>query len=261
MHRTDASGNNGGLYTEGDSGSGTPATRIGAKHLNAIQGELCNLVELLGGVLDDEDDTQIATILLAALALKAPMASPALTGTPTVPTASPGTDTDQAASTAFVQAAVAALVAAAPGALDTLNELAAALGNDADFATTVTNALAAKAPLASPQFTGTPKGPGMQEAVLDLGTVTGTTNVDVSAAGIFTATVDTDWTPTFTDQPASGWSKRVLLRVTNGGAAAITWPTIAWAGGFPPALAEAGVDEIELVFREGSAISGRHLTL
>ncbi|WP_413703434.1 phage tail protein [Pseudomonas sp. Pseusp16] len=83
----------------------------------------------------------------------------ALTGTPTVPTAAPGTNTTQAASTAFVQASVAALIAAAPGALDTLNELATALGNDPNFATTMTNLLAAKAPLASPALTGTPTAP------------------------------------------------------------------------------------------------------
>lgn len=57
------------------------------------------------------------------------------------------------ATPASVAAAIAALVASSPAALDTLNELAAALGNDASFATTVTNALALKAPLASPSFT------------------------------------------------------------------------------------------------------------
>ncbi|HDR9024824.1 TPA: hypothetical protein QDB09_005431 [Burkholderia vietnamiensis] len=57
-----------------------------------------------------------------------------------------------------MQAAINALVAAAPGALDTLNELATALGNDPNFATTMTNALALKAALDSPIFTGTPKG-------------------------------------------------------------------------------------------------------
>jgi len=85
------------------------------------------------------------TPLANALAAKAPLASPALTGTPTVPTAAPGTNTTQAASTAFVVAAVNGVINAAPGALDTLNELAAALGNDASFSTTVTNSLAAKA--------------------------------------------------------------------------------------------------------------------
>lgn len=87
------------------------------------------------------------------------LTSPALTGTPTAPTASVGTNTTQVATTAFVQAAVSALLASAPGALDTLNELAAALGNDANFATTITNALALKAPLASPALTGTPTVP------------------------------------------------------------------------------------------------------
>lgn len=54
---------------------------------------------------------------------------------------------------------ISALVAAAPGLLDTLDELAAALGDDPNFATTVTNNLALKAPIASPTFTGTPSGP------------------------------------------------------------------------------------------------------
>lgn len=70
--------------------------------------------------------------------------SPALTGTPTAPTAGRGTNNGQIASTAFVAQAMAALVNSAPGALDTLQELAAALGNDANFAATVTNALAGK---------------------------------------------------------------------------------------------------------------------
>lgn len=64
-----------------------------------------------------------------------------------------------AESNAAIAAAVAALVNGSPGALDTLNELAAALGNDANFATSITNALALKAPLASPALTGTPTAP------------------------------------------------------------------------------------------------------
>ncbi len=60
---------------------------------------------------------------------------------------------------AKVAEAVAALVAASPAALDTLAELATALGSDPNFATTVTNALAAKAPLASPALTGNPTAP------------------------------------------------------------------------------------------------------
>lgn len=74
----------------------------------------------------------------------APKASPTFTGTPKAPTAAAGNNSTQLANTAFVQAAIAALVDSSPGALDTLNELAKALGNDPNFATTMTNALAGK---------------------------------------------------------------------------------------------------------------------
>lgn len=77
---------------------------------------------------------------------KAPLNSPALTGTPTTPTATKGTNNTQIANTAFVMTAIAALVDSSPDALNTLNELATALGNDPNFATTMTNALAGKQP-------------------------------------------------------------------------------------------------------------------
>lgn len=86
----------------------------------------------------------VVTALNNALALKAPLASPALTGTPKAPTAAQTVNNTQVATTAFVKSAIAALVDSSPGALDTLNELAAALDNDPNFATTMTNALAGK---------------------------------------------------------------------------------------------------------------------
>jgi len=95
------------------------------------------------GTLSSQADLQ------AALDAKAPIASPTFTGIPAAPTAAQGTNTTQLATTAFVRSEVAALVASAPGALDTLDELAAALGDDANFATTVTNSLALKAGLGS----------------------------------------------------------------------------------------------------------------
>ena len=93
------------------------------------------------------NDPNFGTTINNALALKAPLVSPALTGTPTAPTAAQSTNNTQIATTAFVKSAVAALVGSSPEALDTLNELAAALGNDPNFATTVMNALAGKQPL------------------------------------------------------------------------------------------------------------------
>ena len=100
--------------------------------------------------------TQIDSKLATATASStyAPLASPALTGVPTAPTAAANTNTTQVATTAYVQTEINDLVASAPGALDTLNELATALGNDAAFSTTVTTALAARLPLAGGTMSG-----------------------------------------------------------------------------------------------------------
>lgn len=103
----------------------------------------------LAGVISDETGT-------GALVFSD---SPALTGNPTAPTQSAGNNSTRLATTAYTDAAVAALINSAPGALDTLDELAAALGDDANFAATVTTALTLKAPLASPALTGTPTVP------------------------------------------------------------------------------------------------------
>jgi hypothetical protein len=96
----------------------------------------------VGGNAGTASAAQSGSALEMALAAKAPLNNPALTGTPTAPTAAAGTNTQQIANTAFVATAIANLVASSPSALDTLNELAGALGNDANFASTVNTALA-----------------------------------------------------------------------------------------------------------------------
>lgn len=95
----------------------------------------------VGGNAATASAAQVGGALQAALDAKAPLASPALTGTPTAPTATAGTATTQLANTAFVAAAVANVVNSSPAALDTLNELAAALGNDPNFAASTATAL------------------------------------------------------------------------------------------------------------------------
>lgn len=77
--------------------------------------------------------------------LKAPISSPTFTDDPRAPTPATSDNSTKLATTAFVKAVINSLVDAAPGTLDTLNELAAALGDDPNFATTMANALAAKA--------------------------------------------------------------------------------------------------------------------
>ncbi len=71
----------------------------------------------------------------------APLASPALTGNPTAPTQAANNNSTRIATTAYVQTELADLIGGAPTALDTLNELAAAINDDSAFSSTVTTAL------------------------------------------------------------------------------------------------------------------------
>ncbi|WP_235598753.1 tail fiber protein, partial [Salmonella enterica] len=93
------------------------------------------------------NDPNFSTTISNELALKAPLDSPSLTGTPSAPTAPEDTNNTQIATTAFVRRAISALVGSAPETLDTINEIATALGNDPNFATTMLNALGGKQPL------------------------------------------------------------------------------------------------------------------
>jgi len=121
-----------------------PSSTVSATELGYLDG--------VTSAVQTQLDSKLATSTAAST--YAPLASPALTGIPTAPTATAGTNTTQVATTAFVGTAVSNLVASAPAALDTLNELAASLGNDANFATTVTNNLATKLPLAGGTMSG-----------------------------------------------------------------------------------------------------------
>lgn len=112
--------------------------------INGAPATLDTLKEIAAAI---NNDPNFSTTINNALALKAPLSSPALTGTPTAPTAAQSINNTQIATTAFVKSAIAGMVGSAPAALDTLNELAAALGNDPNFATTMLNALAGKQPL------------------------------------------------------------------------------------------------------------------
>jgi hypothetical protein len=137
----------------------------------------------------------------------APVNSPEFTGTPTAPTANAGTNTTQVATTAFVTTAVNNVVDAAPGALDTLNELAAALGDDANYATTITNALATKASLTGAEtltnktltspILNTPILKSPEERLTVSATAaTGTVNFDALTQGIlyYTSNASGSWT-------------------------------------------------------------------
>ena len=99
----------------------------------------------VGGATGTVSNAQLASSVTSAGLL----ANTNLTGIPVAPTATTGTNTTQIATTAFVTSAVSNLIDSAPGALDTLNELAAAINDDNNFATTIVTQLNNKANTAS----------------------------------------------------------------------------------------------------------------
>ena len=121
-----------------------PSATVSATELEYVNG--------VTSAIQTQLDSKLATA--TATSTYAPLASPALTGVPTAPTAAANTNTTQVATTAYVQTELTDLIGGAPGALDTLNELAAALANDANYSTTITTALGTKLPLAGGTMTG-----------------------------------------------------------------------------------------------------------
>lgn len=124
------------------------------------------------------------------------LASPSFTGTPTAPTAAADTSTTQIATTAFVQQELAQLVDSAPSTLDTLNEIAAAINDDANFNTTVTNSLAnrVRVDTASQGLTSTQK----SNARTNLGLAT------VASSGAYSDLSGTPTIPTNNNQLTNG---------------------------------------------------------
>jgi len=167
-------------YTVGDGGLTTnDFTDADHSKLNAIEASAdvtdATNVTAAGALMDSElagiaavkattgtfltaDQTKLDGIAASANNYTLPSASVTVVGGVELATTgetTTGTDTARAVTPAGVQAAIDALIGGAPGALDTLNELAAAIGDDASYASTITTALGLKATLASPTFTGT----------------------------------------------------------------------------------------------------------
>ena len=101
-------------------------------------------------------NTKITTSVISADAITGALIADdvALGGNPTTTTQSAGNDTTRVATTAFVTAAIDNLIDSAPGTMNTLNEIAAAINDDANFNTTVTNLIAARLPLAGGTMSG-----------------------------------------------------------------------------------------------------------
>jgi hypothetical protein len=124
--------------------------------LTGVAKDATNIGNFTGSTISDGGTIKAGVQELeTALELKAPAAGPTFTGTPAAPTASAGTNTTQVATTAFVTAAIAALIDGAPGALDTLNEISDALAEDANIAANLTTLINARATSADSTLTGT----------------------------------------------------------------------------------------------------------
>lgn len=106
--------------------------------------------------------------VLELISKLAPLDSPSLTGTPTVPTAEQSEVDFRVANTAFVAQAIAILKGGVAVNLNTLNKIARAINNDPDFFTSISSALNLKAPLDSPSMTGTPTVPTAKQTEIDL---------------------------------------------------------------------------------------------
>jgi hypothetical protein len=175
------------------------------------QSKIANLTTDLADKAPLASPTFTGTVTIpagASISGFAPLASPALTGTPTAPLATTGTNTTQVATTSFVQQELSILTTGAPALLNTLDELAAALGDDANYAATITTALSNKAPLDSPTFTGTvtlPSGTVTSGMILDGTIVDADINASAAIAQSKIANLTTDLaakaplaSPTFT---------------------------------------------------------------
>lgn len=154
-----------------------------------------------------------STLAVAGLAT---FADAKVTGSLNVPTQAVGNSTTLAASTAFVSTAISNLVNGAGAALDTLNELATALGNDANFSTTMANALALKAPLAAPSFTGAVS---MAGSLTVAGATTVNNTLTVTGAASFGSTLGV------TGNATVGGTLGVTGKVTAAGDVAIAGTT------------------------------------
>jgi len=214
------------------------------------------------GSADDTADTAkpVSTAQQTALDLKANLASPTFTGVPAAPTAAASTNTTQVATTAFVRAEVAALVGSAPGTLDTLGELATSLANNASLSTTLTDAIALKAPLASPTFTGTvtlPSGTVTSAMILD-GTIA---NADIST----TAAIDQGKiADTTINAQAASYTlvltdKNKLVEVGNASANTLTIPpngSVAFPVGSTLTILQTGAGQCTLTAGAGVTVNG-----
>ena len=147
-------------------------------------------------------------------------AGPTFTGNAVAPTPSSNDNSTKIATTAYVQTELTDLIGGAPGTLDTLNELAAAINDDDDYSSTLTTALALKAPKASPTFTGTVAIPNIANVETAITANTAKTGITSGQASAITA--NTAKTGITSGQASAITANTAKTGITSGQASAIT---------------------------------------
>lgn len=180
----------------------------------------------------------------SGLATYAPLAAPALTGIPTAPTASANTNTTQLATTAFVlgQASSTTPTMAGTAAIGTATTFARA-----DHTHPVDTSRAAAA---SPTITGRTQSDAYSYTVVNLGTIAanGTATINMTAGSEFTMTLSGITNVTINGNPAATAGQVIYVRITNGAAGNINWPTgMKYAGGTAPSYTT-GTDLVGILY-------------
>ena len=164
-----------------------------------------------------------------------------------------------------ISTAVSSLVNASPATLDTLNELAAALGNDPAFATTITTLIGTKADKTTTYTKTETDTADNLRLLLAGGTMTGAitalretkvamgaNDINLATGNVFTKTISGITTLTVSNWLSSGNANSFILELTNGGAFAVTWfAGVKWAGGSAPTLTASGVDILGFYSHDG----------
>tara|TARA_B110000977_G_C10992393_1_gene460433 strand:- start:400 stop:1251 length:852 start_codon:yes stop_codon:yes gene_type:complete len=154
--------------------------------------------------------------------------SVALGGSPTTTTQTASDNSTKVATTAYTDAAIAALADSAPATLNTLNELAAALGDDANYANTITTALSTKANVTNPAYTS--------QQLTDAATI----SWDAASGGIAKVTITANRTMA---APSNLQIGTYILEVWQDGSGSrvVSWNSVfKWNGGVAPVLSTAG---------------------
>lgn len=243
-------------FKDGNRAEGIVATQLEAAWFDHLQEEVCSVIEGFGVELDAASKIQLYTVISTALGLKAPLASPTFTGTPAAPTADPGTNTTQVATTAFVKAAVDAFPAASETVAGKVELATAAETTTGTDATRAVHPAGLKVELdKKAALAGNNAYSGVNtfgKATYGTKSAVAAADLDLSLGNTFSKTISGNTTFTISNCPAAGTEMTFYLALTNGGSAVVAYPSGSkFVGGVAPVLTAAGKDLLGCTISDG----------